>query len=380
MQMALKLARKGVIRQSGRARGGAVLVVEGKPTGYGQTNAAVGQPAALVALPEGRPSDPGATLYTNIEPCLDTEQPDEYLSRFMELAPKHIVVGVQSPTGRDASSQILSRLASSGVTIETGVCEEECLQVNEVYYKYQRSGMPFVTIKFAASLDGRIATSTGDSQWISSPGSLRFAHELRREHQAVLVGIGTALADDPQLTVRLVKGPNPIRVVADTSLRIPVNARVLLDCQTQQTIIATTEDADLSRVSALERLGAEVLVLPRAPRIGLQADASGRQTGEHPDRYGVDLSRLIAALGERNIASLLVEGGSGIITSLLASRSVDRIVSVIAPKIIGTGIEAIGDLGIKHLRNAITFSSVKTGRLGRDVVFDGRVCWASGTV
>ena len=344
---------------------------------------AAGQPAALVALPEGRPSEPGGTLYTNIEPCLDTDQPDEYLSRFMELAPKHIVVGVQSPTGRDASSQILSRLASSGITIETGVCEEECLQVNEVYYKYRRSRMPFVTIKFAASLDGRIATSTGNSQWISSPGSLRFAHELRREHQAVLVGIGTALADDPQLTVRLVKGPNPIRVVADTSLRIPVNARVLLDCQTQQTIIATTEDADLSRVSALERLGAEVLVLPRAPRIGLPADASRRQTGpgtEHPDRYGVDLSRLLAALGERNIASLLVEGGSGIITSLLASRSVERIVAVIAPKIIGSGIEAIGDLGIRQLRDAITFSSVKTGRLGGDVVFDGRVCWAAGIV
>src|SRR5262249_11785745 len=159
----------------------------------------------------------------------------------------------------------------------------------------------------------------------------------RREHDAVLVGIGTVLADDPQLTVRLVEGPSPVRVVVDTSLRIPTSARVLLDCPTQDTIIATTESADLSQVSVLEKLGAKVLVLPRTLRSELSANASGRQTGpgrEHRDSYGVDLSRLLVALGERQIASLLVEGGSGIITSLLATRSVDRIVAVVAPKII----------------------------------------------
>jgi diaminohydroxyphosphoribosylaminopyrimidine deaminase/5-amino-6-(5-phosphoribosylamino)uracil reductase len=377
MLMALKLAQKASIRSSGRARGGAVLVAGGKPVGYGHSSGIESRPAALVALQDGGRAEPDATLYTNIEPCLDCEQHNEFLSRFLELAPRRIVIGVRSPARSDASSQILSRLASSGISIETGVREEECLQVNEVYYKYRRTGMPFVTVKFAVSLDGRIATSTGDSQWISSPGSLRFAHGLRRENDAVLVGIGTVLADDPQLTVRLVKGPSPVRVVVDSSLRIPLSARVLLDCQTQHTIVATTEPADMLRVSALERLGAEVLVLPRAQRISLPADSTGPQTrpgSEQSRRYGVDLSRLLASLGERQIASLLVEGGSGITTSLLASRSVERIVAVIAPKIIGAGVEAIGDLGIRHLKDAITFSSVRTSKVGRDFIFDGRIC------
>jgi riboflavin biosynthesis pyrimidine reductase len=191
------------------------------------------------------------------------------------------------------------------------------------------------------------------------------------------------LADDPQLTVRLVKGHNPIRVVVDTSLRIPENARVLFDVRTQHTIIATTESADMSRASTLERLGAELLVLPRAPRVGRTAHPSDQQRGqgsEHPDFYGVDLSRLLAALGERQIASLLVEGGSGIITSLLANRSVERVVAVIAPKIIGNGIDAIGDLGIERLRDSITFSSVRTARLGGDVIFDGRIRLTPGFV
>jgi diaminohydroxyphosphoribosylaminopyrimidine deaminase/5-amino-6-(5-phosphoribosylamino)uracil reductase len=376
MRMALKLARKAVVRPSERALGGAVLVVDGKPVAYAHTNTDDDRPAALMVLQGGGPATPGAVLYTNIEPCLDCRQPDEYLSQFLDLAPGRIVIGVQSPVQTDGSSQILSRLASSGITLETGLCEQECLRVNEVYYKYGSSGTPFVTVKFAASLDGRIATSSGDSRWISSPPSLRFAHQLRREHNAVLVGIGTVLADDPQLTVRLVKGPNPIRVVADSSLRIPEHSRVLSDVQTQHTIIATTEYADMSRVSRLERLGAEILVLPRARRIRRPAHPSDQQRShgsEHQDSYGVDLPRLLAALGERQIASLLVEGGSGIITSLLANRSVDRVVAVIAPKIIGYGTDAIGDLGIERLRDAITFSSVRTARLGADVIFDGRI-------
>ena len=135
MLMALKLARKGGVHSSARALGGAVLVAGGKPVGYGHTSGIESRPAALVALQEGARAEPDATLYTNIEPCLDCEQPLEFLSQFLKLAPRRIVIGVRSPAGSDASSQILSRLTSSGITIETGVCEDECLQVNEVYYK-----------------------------------------------------------------------------------------------------------------------------------------------------------------------------------------------------------------------------------------------------
>lgn len=214
---------------------------------------------------------------------------------------------------------------------------------------------PFVTVKFAQSLDGRIATSTGDSRWISGPPSLRLAHKLRSEHDAIMVGIGTVLADDPQLTVRLVKGRDPLRVVIDSKLRVPLAARVLADGAAARTLVAAAAtDVDQNRASEIQKLGAEILRLPAAPQ-----------------GSGIDIVRLLEELSRRGVGSVLVEGGKGIITSLLAARVVDRLVVVVAPKIIGQGTEAIGDLGIARLSEAITFSSVKTRRLGEDIIFDG---------
>ena len=214
--------------------------------------------------------------------------------------------------------------------------------------------LPFVTVKFAQSLDGRIATATGDSQWISSASSLRFAHKLRSEHDSIMVGVGTVLRDDPRLTVRLVNGPSPLRIVVDSRLRIPLTARVLADGAAHDTLVAATRMAARERARELERLGAEVLLLP----------ASG-------DQSWVDLAELLAELGRRRISTVLVEGGARIVTTLLAARLVDRLVVAIAPKIIGQGTEAVGDLGITRLRDAIAFSTFKTRRLGPDVIFDG---------
>lgn len=221
---------------------------------------------------------------------------------------------------------------------------------------YSAASFPFVTVKFAQSLDGRIATSTGDSRWISGPPALRLAHKLRREHDAIIVGIGTVLADDPQLTVRLVKGRDPLRVVVDSKLRTPREARVLAGGAAAGTLIATAATVDQHRLSEIQKLGVDILCLPAAP-----------------NGSGIDIARLLEELGHRGIASVLVEGGKGIITSLLAARAVDRLIVVIAPKIIGQGTEAIGDLGITRLSEATTFSSIKIRRLGEDVIFDGRL-------
>ncbi|HEX8185145.1 MAG TPA: dihydrofolate reductase family protein [Blastocatellia bacterium] len=216
--------------------------------------------------------------------------------------------------------------------------------------------LPFVTVKLAQSLDGRIATATGDSQWISSQSSLRLAHKLRREHDAIMVGVGTVIRDDPRLTVRLVNGRNPLRIVVDSQLRMPLTARMLAEGAARETLLATTEMAEPERARELEHLGAEVLRLPARASIS-----------------GVDLAELLAELGRRRIKSVLVEGGARILTSLLAANLVDRFVIAIAPKIIGKGIEAIGDLGILNLPDAITFSSFKTRRLGPDIIFDGQL-------
>jgi len=216
--------------------------------------------------------------------------------------------------------------------------------------------LPAVTAKFAQSLDGRMATVTGDSQWISSPSSRRLAHQLRGEHDAILVGIGTVLADDPQLNVRLVKGRDPLRVIVDSRLRLPATARVLAAGAAQHTLVATTKLADAKRLRAIKRAGAEVLRLPAA-------------------NSQVDLRALLEALAQRGIKSVLVEGGAQIITSLLKARLVDRLVVVIAPKIIGKGTEAIGDLGITRLQEALQVSQFRTRRLGPDIVFDGYLHW-----
>ncbi|MEK6300695.1 MAG: RibD family protein [Acidobacteriota bacterium] len=233
---------------------------------------------------------------------------------------------------------------------------------DETHLKYSATGMPFVTVKFAQTLDGRIATASGDSQWISGPSSLKLAHKLRREHDAIMVGIGTVLKDDPRLTVRLVGGRDPLRVVLDSKLRLPAEARVLANGAARHTLVITAGAADPARAAELESLGAEVLRIDAAP-----------------DGMGVNVTRALEHLGRRGIESLLVEGGAATVTSLLAARLVDRLVIAIAPKIVGRGTEAIGDLRIHRLKDALVFSSFKMRRLGPDIIVDARLDWARRT-
>jgi len=212
---------------------------------------------------------------------------------------------------------------------------------------------PTITIKIAQTLDGRIATRTGQSQWITCEPARALAHELRATHDAVLVGIGTVLQDNPRLTVRLVDGPDPLRVVADSGLRIPLDSHVLTE-HPERTICISAEGASADRVAAVRALGARVVF--------------GRSG---PD--GLDLPDMLARLHELGIDSLMVEGGSGIITSLLRDGLVDRLVVCIAPKVLGAGLDAVGDLGIRDLGNALTFRATTIRQLGPDILFDGLV-------
>ena len=217
---------------------------------------------------------------------------------------------------------------------------------------------PSVTVKFAQTLDGRTATQTGHSQWISGEASLTLAHELRASHDAILVGVGTVLRDNPRLTVRLASGRDPVRVVADSAVRTPLDCHLLTQAP-ERTIIAASENAPGERVEAARRLGARVLFV---------------RTGEDGR---LDLADLLARLWGAGIRSVMVEGGAGIVTSLLRWRLVDRLVVCVAPKVVGAGLEAIGDLGIRDLDDALTFSTVDVRRLGDDIIFDGRFASSS---
>jgi GTP cyclohydrolase II len=214
------------------------------------------------------------------------------------------------------------------------------------------AGRPLVTVHYAQTIDGRIASRTGDSRWVSGEGSLRLAHELRAAHDAVLVGIGTVLADDPKLTVRLAPGESPVRVVVDSRLRVPLGANVL-DTSVARTIVATTPLASEDRAEAIRARGVEVL--------RVNADADGH----------VDLKDLLARLRDDGIRSVLVEGGRGMITAALRDHLVDRLTVCIAPKVIGEGIAAVGDLHIDRLCDAMTFERAGFTTFGGDVVFYG---------
>lgn len=220
---------------------------------------------------------------------------------------------------------------------------------------------PLVTVSYAQTLDGRLATRSGSSQWISGPESLRLVHELRASHDAILVGVGTVLRDNPRLTVRLVEGRDPLRVVADTLLRTPLSAAVLASGAARGTLLAASAAAEPARVAALEQAGASVLLLP--------PDAAAK----------VPLGVLLRELGVRGIRSVMVEGGARIITALLRERLVDRLVVTVAPTILGAGIEAIGDLGIDDLAAALTLRDVHTQRYGPDLVLDARLSYPEET-
>ncbi|MDP8952261.1 MAG: RibD family protein [Actinomycetota bacterium] len=210
-------------------------------------------------------------------------------------------------------------------------------------------------MSYAQTLDGRLATASGSSRWISSPESLRFVHALRSEHDAIMVGAGTVRRDDPRLTVRLVPGKDPLRVVADSTLRTPPTAAVLANGAANNTVLATTARAPADRRDEARSLGATVLNLP---------DAAAGQ---------VDLNVLLAELYARGIRSVMVEGGATLITSFLCNRLVDRLAICIAPKILGSGIEAVGDLGICELTDSLTLADTSVITYGVDLVLDSRV-------
>ncbi len=352
MRRALRLARKGEGRVSPNPLVGAVIVRDGRIIGKGYHRRYGENHAEINAIANATEPIAGATVYITLEPCSHYGKTPPCVDALVASHPGRVVVGTIDPNPL-VSGRGISALQRHGIETKTGVLEDACQRQNEVFFKYIRTGIPFVTLKFALTLDGRIATCTGHSRWISSPPSLRFAHRLRRTHDAILVGAGTVLTDDPELTCRLVRGKNPLRIVVDSHLRTSPDARVF-DVRRAPTIVAATGKAPEERRRLFEQKGIEVLELGE--------DEVGR----------VDLHGLLDLLGQRKIASLLVEGGAGVNTAFLREKLVDRLVAVLAPKIAGTGINAVGDLGIQRMENALRLSFERITRSGDDLILDAR--------
>jgi diaminohydroxyphosphoribosylaminopyrimidine deaminase / 5-amino-6-(5-phosphoribosylamino)uracil reductase len=357
MRRALHLAAKGRRQTSPNPMVGAVVVKDGRVLAEGY-HEKYGQPHAEVnALRQAGDAAHGATLYVTLEPCNHQGKTPPCVDAILDSGVVQVVIGMKDPNPL-VNGKGIYRLQSRGIKVTVGVLENHCRNLNEVYIHYITTGKPLVTLKMAQTLDGRIATSTGHSKWISSEDSRVIAHRLRGRHDAVLVGIGTLLADDPQLSVRHVRGPAPHRIIMDSRLRVPLDAHVLSDDTPYLTIIATTAAASREKISRIQERGATVLVLPVEERGWVNPDCLWKK------------------LAEMKITSVLVEGGSTVHTEFLKRKNADRMVLFIAPKILGSGIDAIGDLGIRNINSALSLSEVRMRNFGGDVMIAGKIVYS----
>lgn len=353
MKLAIDLARKGRGYVSPNPMVGAVLVKNGKIVGKGYHKKFGGPHAEINAIKDAGRHVRGATLYVTLEPCCHAGKTPPCADTIIEHNIARVVIGTIDSNPL-VSCRGMDSLRQSGLKVKTGVCQEECRRLNEMFFHYMETGMPYITLKFAQTLDGRIATSTGNSRWISSVASLKYAHQLRSEHDAILVGRKTVDRDDPELTVRHVRGRNPLRVVLDSGLMISEKAKLFKNISSAPTLIATVKKSSDPRFRKIAASGVDIL--------STRADRRGK----------VDLQYLFGMLAKRGISSVLIEGGSQIITSVLKNNLANRIVTVIAPKIIGQGVEAVGDLGIRNLDAAKKLSFQNIIHLGDDVIIDSR--------
>jgi diaminohydroxyphosphoribosylaminopyrimidine deaminase/5-amino-6-(5-phosphoribosylamino)uracil reductase len=352
MELALTIARSTRGRTWPNPMVGAVVVNDGNIVGMG-AHLRAGTPHAEVhALEMAGEAARGGTLYVTLEPCSHYGRTPPCADRVIESGVKRVVIAMLDPNPR-VSGRGVERLRNAGIEIEVGLCEEEARQMNEVFVHYITTRRPFVIMKTAMTLDGKIATASGDSRWVTGDLARLEVHRLRDRVDAILVGIGTVLADDPELTTRLPEGgKNPLRVIVDTSLRIPDEARVL-DTKTARTVIACGEDADDSRERMLREKGVEIIRMPVV---------DGK----------VNLKALMEELGRREIASILVEGGAEINGSLLSAGLIDQVMTFIAPKLIGgTGPTPIGGKGFSRMQDALELERVRVKRFGEDVAVIG---------
>jgi len=352
MRAALALAARGLGRTWPNPSVGCVLVREGRVVGRGWTQPGGRPHAETEALGRAGEAARGATAYVSLEPCSHTGKTPPCAEALIAAGIARVVAAVEDPDPR-VSGRGIAMLRAAGVRVDKGPCAEEAAELNAGFFLRIKRGRPLVSLKLATSLDGRIATHSGDSRWITGEAARRRAHGLRATHDAILVGTGTALADDPELTCRLpgLGERSPVRVVLDRQLRLPPGAKLLATARDVPTWVITAAAGDPARRQALEGAGVEIIDVAAAP--------DGRLT----------VSAALQALGARGITRLLVEGGSELSASLLQQDLVDRLYWFRSASIIGgDGLAAAASLGIEQLVDAKLFARVDVETVGEDVL------------
>lgn len=375
MEIALKLALKGVGNVNPNPLVGSIIVKEGKIIGQGYHEYYGGKHAERNAIENSKECLEGSTIYITLEPCFHYGKTPPCVDLIIKKKFKRVVVGMLDPNPL-VKGKSIEKMKKNGIEVIVGVKEYECRKINEVFIKYITSKIPYVVLKSAISLDGKIATKTGESKWITCEEARMHTHEIRKRLSAIMVGVNTVIIDNPQLTYRgnntnnftnteekiydtekdrLKEVANPIRIIVDSNLRIPLEAKVVKN-NDNRTIIATTIDSDKIKKNKLKELGVKII-------------ETKRKDGK------VDLDELIVNIGAIGIDSILIEGGGTLNFSALKEKIVDKVIFYIAPKIIGgdksrTSVE--GD-GFINLSDAVNLNEISYSKIGSDLLVEGYI-------
>ncbi len=357
MKTALELAKQGVGYTSPNPMVGAVVVKDGRIVGKGYHSGPGRAHAEVNAIVDAGTEATAATLYVTLEPCNHEGRTPPCTEKILAAGVRRVVIAMKDPNP-DVEGGGLEYLREKGIQIRAGVCEDQAKRLNEAYLKYVRTKRPFVIIKCAATLDGMIATKTGDSQWVSGEESRAFVHELRHASDAIMVGVNTIKRDNPSLTARLKgkKGADPKRIILDTNLSIPERAKVLQLDSDSDTFIVTGQSVPVQKKAAIAKDGIQFIQAPT--RKGL-----------------IDLEYLMGILGKSAVTSLLVEGGGRVIGSSLRAGIADKIIFFYAPKILGgdDGIPICSGPGAELMRESIPVKNITVRRFGDDIMVEGYI-------
>lgn len=360
MQRALHLAALACGRTSPNPMVGAVLVQAGEVVGEGWHSRAGAPHAEALALAAAGTRAQGAALYVTLEPCAHHGRTPPCTDALIAAGVRTVYAAVADPNPLVNGSGI-AMLRAAGIATHIGLCEKEARQLNQPFFKLMTQQLPYLTAKFAASLDGKIATRNGNSQWITGAAARAYGHKLRDCADAILVGAGTVIADDPQLTTRLElqdrEPKHPLRVIVDSRGRVPATARVFDPALPGKAVLATTQSINPSLQAALTAKGVETWTLP--------ADAHGR----------VHLPSLMAELGRREHLNVLAEGGAQLLGALFDDKLVDHVCVFLAPMVIGgsSAPSAVGDPGALTLHDAVRLSALQVQTLGADLCIEADV-------
>ena len=354
MRQAIALALKGTGRVNPNPLVGAVVVKDGRVIGEGyhqQYGCPHAERNALAACTE---SPAGATIYVTLEPCCHHGKNPPCTQALIQAGVSRVVVGSADPNPLVAGKGI-TQLKAAGIQVEEGCLQAECDAINFIFFHYITTKQPYLALKYAMTADGKIACHTGASRWITGEAARHHVHQLRNKYAAIMVGTGTALADDPELTCRIENGNNPVRIVCDTQLRTPLSAKLVTTATEVPTIIATCCQDEI-RHKPYQEAGCQVWVLPAKNEV-------------------VDLHALLQRLGQEKIDSVLVEGGGQLNWSLLQAGLVQRVYTYIAPKIFGgsTAKSPVGGIGVDTPQQAFQMKVVSTQQLGDDFLLEQEV-------